>query len=378
LKTIAIILGFAACNEAHSTTVEPAPPVVVGVAAATRRDVPLYLDEIGSLDSYSNVDIRARVRGYLIAQDFKDGARVAKGASLFRIEPDQYAANGESAAAALSRARVAVDKSQLDVDRGRALRQAGVISQQDLDHDEAALRDAQGQVRAGQAEAALASLDLRYTTIHSPIEGVVGVPRVRTGNLVGQDGPTLLTTVSQLDPMRVDFTVPEAEYLRHPEWFADVDQRDLSWAQAQFASHSATIELDLADDSVYPYRAVIVTLDRTVDNATGTAHVQALVPNPHGTLRPGQFARVRLPRTSEGQGLVVVPETALVSVQGKFSVAVVGADHVVKIVPVELGPSIDGGAVIRRGLEGREQVVVEGLQRVRDGVVVTPHPAQKN
>jgi RND family efflux transporter MFP subunit len=251
-----------------------------------------------------------------------------------------------------------------------------MISQQDLDNAEAAVRDAEAQLRANEAQAALASLDVRYTTVRSPIDGIAGLAQVRAGSLVGQDGPTLLTTVSQLDPMRLNFAVPEAEYEKHPEWFADLDGRDLAWATQQFANGSANLAIALSDGSVYGKRAVIVSLDRKIDVANGTVQVQALVPNPEGRLRPGEFARVRIPRVSEGKGVVVIPESALLSVQGEFSVAVVGPDHKVAIKHVVLGPAVDGMHIVQSGLEGGEQIVVDGLQRIGDGAVVDAQPAQ--
>ena len=377
MKTIALIMFIAACSDAHSSPPsQPPHPVTVGVVTAARRDVPLYLEAIGSLDGYANVEIRARVRGYLTSQAYKDGAHVTAGGVLFRIEPAEFNATGEAAAANLSRAHVALDKAKLEVDRDRRLRAAGMISLQDLDNAEAAVRDAQAQLRANGAESALASLDVRYTTVRSPIDGVAGLAQVRVGNLVGQDGPTLLTTVSQVDPMRVNFPVPEAEYVKHPEWFEDLDGRDLGWATQQFAKGSANLELALADGSAYGKRAVIVAIDRKIDTANGTVQVQALVPNPDGRLRPGEFTRVRIPRIGEGNGVVVVPERALVSIQGSFSVAVVGADHKVTIKHIELGPAVDGVRIVQTGLEGGEQIVVDGLQRIGDGTVVDPHLVQ--
>lgn len=348
----------------------------VGVTTSIRRDVALELEAIATLDGYTNVDLRARVRGYLTTQSYKDGTHVKAGDVLFRIEPDEFAANGAAAEANVARSRVQLEKARLEADRDRRLRTAGMISQQDLDNAEAAVHDAEAQLRANGAQATRASLDVRYTTIKTPIDGVAGIAQVRIGNLVGQDGPTILTTVSQLDPMRVNFPIPEVEYVKHPEWFTDLDHRDLAWANHQFQTGTAGLTLVLADGSTYVQRAVIVSIDRKIDTTTGTVQLQALVPNPEGRLRPGEFARVHLPRTSEGKNVVLVPETALLSVQGAFSVAVVGADHKVMIKRVDLGAVVDGMRIVNSGLAGGEQIVVEGLQNLREGAVVAPHPAQ--
>jgi membrane fusion protein (multidrug efflux system) len=359
---MALILMTAACNEAQTAPAGPPQgPIPVGVVTSERRDLSLYLDVVGSLDGYVNVEVRARVRGYLTRQTYKDGARVKSGEVMFRIEPAEHAASGAAAAANLTRARVALERAGVEAERSRGLRQAGVISRQDLDNAEAAVREADALVHAGRADAARASLDLRYTTLRSPVDGIAGIAQVRAGNLVGQDGPTLLTTVSQLDPMRVDFRISEVEYVKHPEWAAHPEA-------------AGELQLVLADGSTYVQSAVLVAIDRGVDRTTGTVQLQALVPNPDGRLRPGEYARVRIPDAS-GKGVVVVPERALVAVQGTFSIAVVGADQKVSFKRVELGPSKDGMRVVRAGLAEGEQIVIEGLPHIIEGAAVEPHPA---
>ena len=207
-----------------------------------------------------------------------------------------------------------------------------MISQQEVDNATAAVADAEAQVHAAEAQLQEASLNLGYTTVHSPISGVAGLALVRVGNLVGQDGPTLLTTVSQLDPVRVNFPLNELDYVRYPDRFAHLEARDLAWAKQELTRLDAHpelsgVELILADASVYPHRGVIVAVNRQIDANTGTTQLQALVSNPDGILRPGEYARVRIRRENEGKNVVVVPEKALVSVQGTFSAAVVGPDN---------------------------------------------------
>ena len=255
-----------------------------------------------------------------------------------------------------------------------------MISQQDVDNAAAAVADADAQVHAGEAQVQQAQLSLGYTTIRSPIDGVAGLALVRVGNLVGQDGPTLLTTVSQLDPIRVNFPLPEVDYVKYPERFAHLEGRDLAWAQAEFKKLDAHpeepgVEIVLADGSVFPHRGAIVAVNRQIDATSGTAQLQALVPNPGGTLRPGEYARVRIHRENEGKNVVVVPEKALLSVQGTYSAAVVGPDNKVKFQKLELGPSANGFRIVTSGLNGGENVIVDGLQRVQDGATVVPSAA---
>jgi membrane fusion protein (multidrug efflux system) len=207
---------------------------------------------------------------------------------------------------------------------------------------------------------------------------------VRVGNLVGQDGPTLLTTVSQIDPIRITFPLSEADYVKYPERFKDLTQRDLKWARKQFetlesgqaAEHDDPgIELILSDNSVYPHRGIVVTANRQIDSTTGTIQLQALVPNPDGFLRPGQYGRVRLRREHEGKNALSVPDKALISVQGTYSVGVVGEGNKIQLRRVELGPSVNGVRLVSNGIKEGEKVVVEGIQKISDGAVVDAKPA---
>ncbi|HTR49828.1 MAG TPA: efflux RND transporter periplasmic adaptor subunit [Kofleriaceae bacterium] len=381
-KSLAAIAIAAACGSSDSKPAAgPPPPAQVGVVTIERRDVPLYIEAVGSLDGYVNADIRARVRGYLQSQSYKDGGPVKAGQVLFTIEATEYQASTKSADASLARAKVALAKNKIELERDQGLLRAGMISQQDVDNAAAAVADADAQVHAAEAQLQEASLNLGYTTIKSPIDGVAGLALVRVGNLVGQDGPTLLTTVSQLDPIRVNFPLSEVDYVKYPERFAHLEGRDLAWAQKEFAQLDAHpdepgVEIVLADGSVYPHRGAIVAVNRQIDATSGTAQLQALVPNPGGTLRPGEYARVRIRRENEGKNAVVVPEKALLSVQGTYSAAVVGPDNKVAFHKLELGPSTGTGArIVTGGLSGGERVIVDGLQRVQDGATVVPHDA---
>jgi membrane fusion protein (multidrug efflux system) len=305
---------------------------------------------------------------------------VTAGQVLFAIEPTEYQVAAKSANASLLRAKVALSRTKLDRERDQGLVKAGLASQQDLDNAIAAVADAEAQVSAAEAAVQQAGLNLGYSTIRSPIAGVAGLALVRVGNLVGQDGPTLLTTVSQLDPIRVNFPLTEVDYVRYPARFAHLEGRDLVWAQNEFPRldrepSAPGVELVLADGSVYPHRGAIVAVNRQIDAGSGTTQLQALVPNPDGILRPGEYARVRIRRDNEGKDVVVVPEKALIAVQGTYSVAVIGADNKVGLRRVELGTSTQGVRLVTSGLAGGEHIVVEGLQRVTDGATVDPRPA---
>jgi membrane fusion protein (multidrug efflux system) len=378
------IATLAACTHDNHKASHP-PPAKVGVVTVEKRDVPLYIEAVGSLDGYVNADIRARVKGYLEGQRYKDGSMVKAGQPLFTIEPTDYQAAARASAAGLARAKNQLAHNRTDLSRDIGLRKAGVIAQQDVDNATTAVADAEAQVQAAEAQLEQAQLNLSYTKVESPIDGIAGIALVRTGNLVGQDGPTLLTTVSQLDPIRVNFPLDEIDYVRYPERFANLEKRDLAWTKHELARLEAlgprgkdepdAIEVVLSDGSVYPHPGAIVAVDRQIDARTGTMQLQALLANHDRVLRPGEYARVRLRRANEGHDVVVVPERALISVQGMYSVAVVGADHKVSIRRIEVGPSSQGERVVTKGLAGGEQIVVDGLQHVTDGAIVEPHPA---
>src|SRR6478735_733804 len=362
----------------------PPPAPTVPVAPVKRQDLSLFIEAVGTLDGFVNADIRARVKGYLRTQEYKDGAPVTEGQLLFTIEPQEYANTVASARAALERAKAARDVGQVSLQRNRLLGQQGLASQQTVDDSVAAAKDANGQMQAAEAALRQAELDLSYTQVRSPVSGVAGIALVRVGNLVGQDGPTLLTTVSQLDPIRVNFPMSEIDYVRFPERLKELQQRDVAWARAQFpklAAHQMAdgddpgLELILADGTVYPERGLLVAADRQVDTGTGTIKLQALFPNATGSLRPGQYARVRIQREDQGKSALTLPEKALINVQGSYSVGVVGPDRKVKLRPVELGASAHGLRIVTKGLTEGESVVVDGVQKISEGALVSPEPA---
>ena len=380
--------ALAGCGESTVKAGPPPPPTVL-VSQVAMQDVSLFVEVVGALDGYVNAEIRARVRGVLQAQRYKDGAAVKQGQLLFTIDRAEYEAAADGAKAALARAETAAVHNKAQLARRQDLNASRVVSKQELEDADAAARDADTQVLSAKAQLRQAALNLSYTEIRSPVSGIAGLAQVRVGNLVGQDGPTLLTTVSQVDPMRISFPLSEVDYLRSAALLKGLDRRDLAWARAAFKRAAqdpkgttspatpgdATLELLLADGSLYPQRGVIVAANRQVDPSTGTIQLQALFPNPDGLLRPGQYGRVRLRRPDIGPGSLVVPDKALAQVQGSYSVAVVGADNKVKMRRVEVGPVAGPLRIIKNGVTAGERVVVEGLQKVSDGTLVVAQAA---
>jgi membrane fusion protein, multidrug efflux system len=380
LATVGFAILVAGCAESKASTSAPPPPAVV-VAPVVQRDVPLYIEALGSLDGYVDADIRARVRGILAGQRYQDGATVKPGQLLFSIDRAEFRIAVDSARATLARAKTALEHNKAVLARRTNLGAAKVVSQQEVEDAEAAARDSEDQVRAAKAQLGQAELNLSYTEIRSPVGGLAGLAQVRTGNLVGQDGPTLLTTVSQVNPMRVSFSMSEGDYLKSPERHKRLDGRDLAWAQKQFAAMKrgkaertidGALDLILSDGTVYPYQGLVVAVNRQVDATTGTIQLQALFPNPDNLLRPGQYGRVRMRRADAGANAVLVPEKALLQVQGSYSLAVVGPGNKVTLRRVDVGPVAGTLRIIASGVSPGEQVVAEGVQKVSEGMTVTP------
>jgi membrane fusion protein (multidrug efflux system) len=376
-----------ACGPAAPAKPPAPPPPTVVVDTVIQRDVPLYQEAVGAVAGYVDAEIRARVRGFLEKQLYKDGGRVTQGQLLFTIEGTEAESALAAAKANLARAQTAQLHNKAQLERKQGLSKSKVVSEQELEDAVASARDSDNQVEAARAQVRQAELNLSFTKIKSPLTGVAGLALVRPGNLVGQDGPTLLTTVSQLDPVRVNFPLGEVDYVKSASTLRDLDHRDLAWARKQFAALDAAgkgagtaggdpgLELVLADGTTFAHRGVIVAANRQVDANTGSIQLQALFPNPDGLLRPGQYARVRMRRPSAGAATLAVKDSAIIQMQGTTSVAVLGPDNRVHLRKVDVGPSAGALRILTGGVTAGERVVVEGVQKVSDGQLVVPQTA---
>jgi membrane fusion protein (multidrug efflux system) len=358
--TIALVPS-AACEK--PVEVAPPPPEVY-VAEVVTKDVPIYLELVGQTVGYQDVEIRARVEGVLDAMHFREGTFVQKGAALYDIDRKPLEAALASAKADQATAQAGLEKSNNDVTRYKPLAEKQAVSRQELDNALAAQDAARSRVDAAKAAVQKSTLDLGYTRVTSPIDGLAGTTLVKPGNLVGRGENTLLTTISQIHPMLFRVGVTEADYLR-------IGKRVV--AKTGSAPRGG-IQLTLSDGTVHPQTGTLDTVDRAVDPSTGTLGVQFVFPNPDRLLRPGQFGRARVLVDTKPKALLV-PQRAVQELQGLYSVALVDAANKVAFRTVKVGPRVDTLWVIEEGLKPGERVVVEGLQRVRDGVVVTAKPA---
>jgi membrane fusion protein, multidrug efflux system len=339
-------VNLVACNKAPEKAAM-VPEVVV--ATPLQRDVPIYVDLVGEAQGAQDVEIRARVEGYLQTVNFTEGSFVNKGTLLYQIDPKPLQADLANVQARLTKARG-------DVERFDPLFKKQAVSRQELDNAIAA-RD------AALAQVELASLNLGYATIRSPIDGIVGITNIKPGNLVGRGESTLLTTVSMIDPIVFSVGISEAEYFKVAKRGPRAQDRP-----------GLDVELNLANGETYPHKGSFMAVDRGVDAQTGTLLVKFAFANPDRLIRPGQYGRVRV--TAETlSGALLVPQRAIKEIQGLYQLAVLGSDNKVTLRMVKTGARFGDLWVISEGIKPGEQIVVEGLQRVRDGMLVSPKTA---
>jgi membrane fusion protein (multidrug efflux system) len=366
---------------------QPQAPIVE-VVEVIKKDVPVYGEWVGTLDGSVNATIRAQVSGYLIKQNYKEGDFVKKDQVLFEIDPREYQAALDQARSVLQQSKAVLEQAKADVSRQEArwdtakanlkrirpLAQQNAVSQKDLDDAvgtelstrsgvdaaKAAVVAAEAQILGAQAAVEKAQLNLGFTRITSPIDGIAGIAKAQMGNLVGPGSIEELTTVSTVDPIKCYVSLSEQEYMR---------------AQERRSKQLGKVALDLilSDGSTYPYKGDIAFADRQVDVRTGTIRVAAIFPNPQNLLRPGMFSRVRA-ELGIKKAAPVVPQQAVAEIQGRYLVAVVSPENKVSIKPVKVGQWFGQLWVIDEGLQAGEKVVAEGIQKVREGMVVSPKP----
>jgi RND family efflux transporter MFP subunit len=378
LALVAIGVAIAAVRPKGASGAPGAPPIV-DVVEVTRKDVPVYGEWIGTLDGLVDADVRAQVTGYLMQQAYQEGAFVKQGQLLFQIDPRPFQAaldeaQGElaQATATLANAEAVQGRTDLDVKRYTPLAREQAASQQDLDNAVqnnlaaiATVETAKAQIKTAQAAVETAKINLDFTHLVSPIDGIAGQAQLQVGALVTPSSGAV-TSVSTLDPIKVFFTVSEAEYLGWRKRFpTDADR-----TAADKALH---LQMVLADGSTYGHEGRFDFANRQVDIGTGAIRLAGLFPNPNNILRPGGYARVRFIVRVEPNALLV-PQRAVSELQGSYQVAVVGSDNKVEIRPVTVGTQIGSNWTIEDGLKPGERVVAEGTQKVRVGTVVSPKP----
>jgi len=356
-----IVLAVATgCSSGKAATPAP-PPLAVEVADVVQQDTPIYNEWVAILDGFVNAQIQPHVSGYIVRQTYKEGSVVRRGDVLFEIDPRPFQAALDQARAQLAQAEAQLRKTALDVERDTPLAKERAIAQSQLDTEMQAQLAAQAVVQAAKANVEQADLNIEWTRVSSLVGGIAGIAQFQIGNLVGPS--SVLTSVSQADPIKAYFTVSEQQFMdfhrRFPTEASVVEQRK-----------RIPLRLILGDGSVYDRTGAISFADREVNPATGAIRIAGVFPNPNNLLRPGGYGRVRASVRSVN-GALLVPQKAVTELQGSQQVAVVTRDRTIQIRLVTVGDQVGDRWIITSGLEPGERVVVEGLQKVRDGAAVT-------
>ena len=354
-----LLLSLAFCTACSSDKATPAPPPPgVTVATVVAKDVPLSQEWVGTMVGNVDAEIRPKVDGFLLTRVYTEGSFVRKGQTMFQLDPRQAQAAVEQARGQLEQARALQSQARIDINRYTPLVAEKAVSQAELDRARSLDQSASAQMDAAQAALDNAKLNLGWTTVASPISGIAGIAKVGIGDLMTPN--TVMTTVSAVDPIYVDFNVAEQDYLR------------LSRERTGRAA-GRNLELTLGDGSVFPHPGHVVVVNREVDSRTGTIQVRAEFPNPGNLLRPGQYARIRAV-TENRKDALLIPQQAVSELQGTYRVGVVDPENKIAIRAVKLGPQFGDMWVVESGLKPGEKVVVDGLQRLRDGMTVAPTP----
>ncbi len=356
------LISFAALSGCGKQAAAPGIAPDVKVATVEQRDVPIISEWVATLDGYVNAQIQPQVTGYIVQQTYKEGAPVRKGDILFEIDPRPFQAVLDQAKAQLAQAQAQLGKTKLDVDRDTPLAKERAIAQSQLDNDIQANLAADAAVQSAKAQVEQAQLNLGFTHVTSLVDGIAGIAQVQIGNLVSP--LTVLTSVSQVNPIKAFFPISEQEYLRLAE-------KINSQSHLEVPKDAPILDLILSDGTTYPQKGHILYTDRQVDIATGSIRIASAFPNAKNILRPGQFGRVRASTYTRNNALLV-PQRAVIEIQGTYQLAVVGSDNKVNVRIVKVGERVGTQWIIDSGVKSGEMVIVEGVQKVRDGSSVKP------
>lgn len=342
-------------------------PMKVTVVKAPRTDVPVTGEWVGTLDGYVNAQIQPQANGYLIRQDYREGSQVEQGQVLFEIDPRPFEAALQQAQGQLGQAQAQLALAQINVNRDTPLAEAHAIARSQLDNEIQQRAQAEASVKTAEAAVATANLNLGFTKVRSLITGVAGQATTQVGNLVSIQ--SVLTSVSQLDPIKVYFSISDSEYLALTKRAGSVGSDLLHGAS------KIPLTLTLSNGEVYPQKGRVVFVDRQLNSQTGAIRIAASFPNPGNMLRPGQFGRVRA-ETESLHDAVLVPQVAVTEFQGQEQVYTVAANNTVHVNSVKLGPQYGDSWVVESGLPGGALVIVDNLQKLREGAPVSPQASE--
>ena len=368
IKFLFIVLSLTLIFSCKEKEAQVIPPQNINVYQVTPTTVPIYEVFVGQVFGEKDIPIRARVEGFLEEIHFKEGSTIKKGDLLYVIDPDPFKEAVVAKQSMVAQANTVVIQTESDLKRVKPLAAMDAVSQRELDMAQAQRDASLSSLKAANADLNIAEINLSYTRIFSPIDGIIGRTLAREGEFVGKDpNPVILNTVSDINSIRVQFFLSENEYLRIAKEFSKSKKENPKGSRAE----KAEIELILSDGSLFDQKGEIDFIDRNIDTSTGTILVQATFQNPERIIRPGQFARVKI-KIMDVKDAVIVPQKCLTELQGQYSVLVVNADNIVETVQVEIGEKIPGYSIIKNGLKDGDKIILEGLQKARPGMEVIP------
>ncbi len=368
IKMILLILPFIIFLSCKKEEVKKQlPPQKTKVFEIKAQDVPIYKEFVGQVYGEKDIPIRARVEGFLEKISFVEGSKVKKGQLLYTIDSDPFQEAVAAQQSMVSQAKTMLIQTESDLSRVKPLAEMNAVSKRDLDISQAQRDAAVSSLEAANANLRIAQINLGYTKLYAPIDGIIGKTLAREGEFVGKNpNPVILNTVSKINTVRVHFFLSENEYISVAKEYIKNHNHSI-----QTNNVKIELELILSDGSVYEHKGIIDFIDRNVNPSTGTILLQATFPNPNGFIRPGQFARVKA-RVKEEKGALLVPQKCVTELQGQYSVFIVNAENKVEAKQIKIGNKIGDYWIVKEGLQNNDKVVLEGLQKVKSGMEVIP------
>jgi len=371
LSSLLLISLFIASSCNNDEKQGPPPPQKIPVVSVLKHDVPIFSEYVGQVYGQKDIPIRARVEGFLESIEFQEGSKVQKGQLLYTIDPQSLAAASNAQKSQVTAAQTALSKARADLDRIKPLAEANAVSQSDLDAAQAAYDAAVADLNAARANLKSSNIDLSYTQVKSPITGVIGKTNARVGEFVGKDpNPVILNTVSKTDTIIVKFSVTEAQFLTIAK--KRIEKIHNGEVKGHDDHNGLSVQLMLADESIYNHPGRIDFVDRNIDENTGSILVQASFPNPDGLLRPGMYSKVSV-QTDLAKDAIIIPQRCIIELQGQYTVFVVTDSNKVVSRPISVAYKSGDLAAISEGLKEGEKIVIDALQKVHSGVIITPY-----
>jgi membrane fusion protein (multidrug efflux system) len=368
IKLLFVVISLSLIFSCKDESVKVIPPQKIKVFRVTTKTVPIYEEFVGQVFGEKDIPIRARVEGFLDEIHFMEGSNIEKGKLLYVIDPDPQKEAVAAKQSMVAQANTLLIQKESDLNRIKPLAALDAVSKRELDMAQAQRDAAISSLKAANADLNIAKINLSYTRILSPIDGIIGRTLAREGEFVGKNpNPVILNTVSDISNIRVQFFLSENEYLRIAEKYSKAQRDSTEGAEVK----KIAVELYLSNGNLFNQKGLLDFIDRNIDTSTGTILVQATFPNPDKIIRPGQFVRVKV-KVMDLQDALLVPQKCLIELQGQYSVLIVNKENKIETVQVVIGEKIPGYTIIKSGIKSGDQVILEGLQKAKPGLAVIP------